>query len=45
MGERTVLRFLVSELNCAAAFADQVQALFQRYIQYLTNEGLFFYEF
>lgn len=29
----------------AAAFADQVQALFQRYIQYLTNEGLFFYEF
>ena len=26
-------------------FSQEVQALFQRYIQYLTNEGLFFYEF
>ena len=29
----------------SAAFADEVKELFQRYIQYLTNEGLFFYEF
>ncbi|MBQ4074170.1 MAG: hypothetical protein IJD39_03075 [Clostridia bacterium] len=29
----------------AAAFGEEVKALFQRYIQYLTNEGLFFYEF
>ena len=28
-----------------AAFAEEVKDLFQRYIQYLTNEGLFFYEF
>lgn len=27
------------------AFTAQVKELFQRYIQYLTNEGLFFYEF
>ena len=29
----------------AAAFEEEVKALFQSYIQYLTNEGLFFYEF
>lgn len=29
----------------SAAFAEEVEELFQRYIQYLTNEGLFFYEF
>lgn len=29
----------------SAAFAEEVKALFQDYIQYLTNEGLFFYEF
>lgn len=29
----------------SAAFAEEVKALFQSYIQYLTNEGLFFYEF
>ena len=29
----------------SAAFAEEVKDLFQRYIQYLTNEGLFFYEF
>ena len=29
----------------SAAFAEEVSALFRQYIQYLTNEGLFFYEF
>lgn len=29
----------------SAAFTQKVQELFRRYIQYLTNEGLFFYEF
>lgn len=29
----------------SVAFTQEVQALFQDYIQYLTNEGLFFYEF
>ncbi len=29
----------------STAFAEEVKELFQRYIQYLTNEGLFFYEF
>ena len=29
----------------SAAFTEEVKDLFQRYIQYLTNEGLFFYEF
>jgi hypothetical protein len=29
----------------SAAFTGEVKELFQRYIQYLTNEGLFFYEF
>ena len=29
----------------SAAFAEEVNELFRSYIQYLTNEGLFFYEF
>lgn len=37
--------YLPGTQQSSAAFTAEVKELFQRYIQYLTNEGLFFYEF